>query len=471
MKNIEKRWKPCRRNKSLFFSKNSEWLKSTILFEEEKEFDEIPGPTCRVGRPKKAFEECKSRTKQMRIQNLVAKTNTKELVFATQVSLRKSGKRIAAEVVGEVTNPDSPKRAKAYKNAYITAETNKLQPIPLTPDEAVSLIVSTKSSKETYLAYRSVAKRCKSNIYPSWNNVLLAKQACYPNSNAITVNDTAAEIDLENLLHLTASRICQLQSEVIRNCSSDQLTLLCKWGIDGSSGQSNYRQLVKSDNDDSSVLIISFVPLQLRDSKDNTTILWQNPVPSSTRFCRPIKFIFCKETPEVTVTETDKIQRQIDNLRDFIYENEKSVSFKLVLSMVDGKICHTLTGTKSTLNCYICKATPKEMNDLKDINTKTPLIENYSFGLSSLHSWIRFFECCLHIGYRLEIKCWQARNENRNKMEERKKLIIERCRKDLGILVDQPKPGYGSTNTGNTARVFFSKMQKKHLKSQALILK
>ncbi|XP_076635462.1 uncharacterized protein LOC143348753 [Colletes latitarsis] len=32
------------------------------------------------------------------------------------------------------------------------------------------------------------------------------------------------------------------------------------------------------------------------------------------------------------------------------------------------------------------------------------------FGLSTLHTWIRFFECCLHLSYKLPIKKWQARS-------------------------------------------------------------
>ena len=137
--------------------------------------------------------------------------------------------------------------------------------------------------------------------------------------------------------------------------------------------------------------------------------------------------------------------------------------------MIDGKFCHTLTDTKSTQSCYnICHAKPKEMNDLKNINNKLANIENYSFGLSTLHSWIRFFECCLHVSYRMEIKSWQAKGENKTKMELRKKQIIDGLRKELGIMVDQPKPGYGSTNTGNTARVFLN-MQNSHKKLRVLI--
>ena len=87
---------------------------------------------------------------------------------------------------------------------------------------------------------------------------------------------------------------------------------------------------------------------------------------------------------------------------------------------------------------------------------KIPKLENLNFGLSPLHSWIRFFECCLHVSYRLDIKTWQARADNKQKMKARKIQIIDKLKQQLGIIVDQPKPGYGSTNTGNTAKTCFA---------------
>ena len=458
IKKLELRWKPCHRDRRKFFVKNEDWLKLPIKLHQKEDYNASPRPSVQ-GRPQKPFQELCKRSQQMRVKDLVSTTSIEKLSFATQVSLRKCGKRSAADIVKDVTQQTSPKRAKSYKRAYSSAQSGDQKVLPLTPEEALSLIITTKSSKSTYLAYRAVAKQCKANIYPAWNTILSAKQACYPDKNAIIVNEVEAEIKLQDLLDLTIRRICELQAEVIEQYSSDKLVLFCKWGIDGSSGQSNCRQLVKNCKDDSSVLICSLVPIQLRDLNDDTKILWQNPVPSSTKFCRPIKFKFCKETPETTLTETENIKNQINDLHDFWY-NGKNIKFKLVLSMLDGKICNVLSGTKSTLSCYICKATPNEMNNLQNVNMKTPIIDNLDFGLSSLHTWIRFFECCLHIGYRMEIKCWQARKDNKSKMKERKKLIIDRCRKELGILVDQPKPGYGTTNTGNTARVFFRNAEK-----------
>lgn len=70
--------------------------------------------------------------------------------------------------------------------------------------------------------------------------------------------------------------------------------------------------------------------------------------------------------------------------------------------MVDGKAINAITDTKSTQTCNICGATPKDMNNLKQLRKKENKTENYKFGLSTLHCWIRCLECLLHIAYKLE---------------------------------------------------------------------
>lgn len=77
--------------------------------------------------------------------------------------------------------------------------------------------------------------------------------------------------------------------------------------------------------------------------------------------------------------------------------------------------------------------------------------------MSSLHCWIRFFECLLHIAYRLPLKCWQVRGDDKKQIFQATKTRIQsEFKTKLGLVVDRPKPGYGSTNDGNTARRFFS---------------
>ncbi|GBM11348.1 hypothetical protein AVEN_13577-1 [Araneus ventricosus] len=169
------------------------------------------------------------------------------------------------------------------------------------------------------------------------------------------------------------------------------------------------------------------VPIEIYSVNDQKIkkIVWQSPSSSSTRYCRPIKFMFAKETLNVIKTEVERIKEQVISLlptKISINDMEVSVKPTLIFCMIDGKICNAAAGRESTQTYYFCGAKPSEMNNEMIIMQKTVNRDLLSLGLSLLHIWIRFFECILHLSYRLEIKSWQARGaENRNKVAEKKK--------------------------------------------------
>jgi len=70
-----------------------------------------------------------------------------------------------------------------------------------------------------------------------------------------------------------------------------------------------------------------------------------------------------------------------------------------------------MTGSSSQ-KCYIFKCSPKDMNDITRVKNLSVQPEHFKFGLSTLHAYIRFFECLLHISYRLEFKKWQVSTMN-----------------------------------------------------------
>lgn len=90
------------------------------------------------------------------------------------------------------------------------------------------------------------------------------------------------------------------------------------------------------------------------------------------------------------------------------------------MTMIDGKATSILCDTSSQ-RCNICKATPTEMNNLPLIMSKQSDPDLCKYGLSSLHIWIRMMECILHIAYRLTIKTWTVKGDNKCIMENRKK--------------------------------------------------
>lgn len=74
--------------------------------------------------------------------------------------------------------------------------------------------------------------------------------------------------------------------------------------------------------------------------------------------------------------------------------------------------------------------------------------------MSPFHAWIRFLEFCLLLGYKIQVKKWQARKKDKDKVQKRKQEIQIKMKRRLGLNVDKVKPG-GSSNDGNTGRRFF----------------
>ena len=124
-----------------------------------------------------------------------------------------------------------------------------------------------------------------------------------------------------------------MQQEVVTAAlpaeETSNLVLILKWGCDSSTGHSQFKQKRSAESFRDANLFLSYlVPLQLRFHEEDSSadarastfaysgpvcILWQNPRPSSTRFCRPIWIQFTKETAALTQAEVDYISTQIQN--------------------------------------------------------------------------------------------------------------------------------------------------------------
>ncbi|GBL73785.1 hypothetical protein AVEN_230760-1 [Araneus ventricosus] len=133
------------------------------------------------------------------------------------------------------------------------------------------------------------------------------------------------------------------------------------------------------------------VPIQIYSVNDQKIkkIVWQNPSPSFTRYCRPIKFMFSKETLNVIKTEDKRIKEQVISLlptKISINDMEVSVKPTLIFCMIDGKICNAVAGCESTQTCYLCGVKHCEMNDEMIIIQKTLNRDLLSLDLSPLHS-------------------------------------------------------------------------------------
>lgn len=295
--------------------------------------------------------------------------------------------------------------------------------------------------------------------YPCYSYLQEAKKDCYPPTSAFKITATCAEIRLQDLLNHTSTRLLQYLQEVLESLEDveiSSLRLIYKWGCDGSN-QSEYRQALENDADsDAYIFQSSLVPLQLL-STTTEKVIWKNPTPSSPCYCRPIRIQFVKESLDVTNQEVQYIQNAISALVQTEFELNGikiSVHHTLVLTMIDAKVCNAITNTSSTMRCYICKKTSKDFNNLDKIGEIDE--SSLTFGLSTLHARIRFFEGILHMSYKLPLNKWQARTEvEKDVVKTRKAKMQQEFKCRMGLIVDVPKPGFGNSNDGNTSRRFF----------------
>lgn len=420
------RWRSSGRNKQNFLNRNSAWLNQTIHSRKQL----IPKKYKNHRLTRKSFNSVSTRTKRRRCLKLLKFYSPEELAFAARMSYVKDGKRNIAEAIKKVTTGSSIFVRKVKKGDHSQSKIRQY-----TPEEALALIVDTKMTKAQYLKIRNGGIERNCNIYPAYEKILKAKKECYPAD--ILISENIGCVKLQSLLDHIAHRLSIVQKEVLEKVLLNKKFL--------------------NQNSDSDLLLTSIVPLQMKS--ESNIVLWQNPRCSSTRYCIPIKIEFIKENRDVVFQEDQYIENQISSLiatRINIQEKVVLMHHKLMKTMIDGKIANNLSNNMSSQTCYICKTTPKDMNNL-DMILKIPTNNTtFQYGLSILHANIRFFECILHISYRLDLKTWRIQGvENKQIFQRRKDYVIQKFRSEIGLLVDIVKQGSGNTNDGNTARRFF----------------
>lgn len=418
------------------------------------------------GRPRVEFASASLKVKKRLVKPLLETHSKEELALATEISYRASGSKNAASAIQQIA--ETPSQATKFKN-YCNKGIDKDHDT-FSPEEALALFIDLQLSQTQYQYLRNALKsKGLKDVFPSYHKLLSAKKECYPDN--LSVSEKVAEVDLQSVLDHTTNRlIINTQKEVLYSftCNNTNmpinLKMFCKWGADGSGGKNSFKQEFQTEAfDDTSIMTTSFVPLRLvYEDNDKNTILWKNPRVSSTRFCRPVRIQYVKENNEIIKKEFSKVQEDIDRLKPaeiFIGDRHFLIHYIMYSTMVDGKVCNALMDSSSQ-KCYICRAGPKEFNNLDNIRSRDYDISSLNFGISPLHAYIRSFECFLHIAYRLDFCTWKTSKDVKHLMENRKKKIIEDFRKETGLLVDTPKQGFGSSNDGNTARRFFGDPQK-----------
>lgn len=385
---LQERWVKCKRQLDVFEKTNQVWLANHVFSEQRN----IPLKST----VKKAFNDLTVRNQRRRVVDLRKKGSSSELSFAAQMNARSEGREDAAKLLSEAMQT-TPTRSGKIRKAWKDKKVTDSKPIrKLTEIEALNFYIEGNYSKSMWIQLRQNNIICNApQIYPSYPKLMKARDECFPSQEHITISELKTEVELQALLDHTARRIVKLQKDVLATLSPSErmdLELVTKHGLDGSSGHSNYKQKLPNNSDDSAILMVSVVPVQLRVKSSPEKIVWHNIRPSSTRYCRPVKMIFEKETTELTEQELKSMNDQIANLEATIAIIDSattvSISHTMVCSMIDGKVMSAISKV-SCQRCSVCGASPKEFNNLNKVRKKTPNHNMYKFGLSPLHAHIR----------------------------------------------------------------------------------
>lgn len=254
-----------------FEKKYSDWMNQTIEVPVSmKDFLTQTSSAKVSGRPTKDFGESSNKSKKRKVESLVESFSPEELAFAAETSVRASGKRDAAKLIHDALA--SPKRPKKYKTALLKVSTPNVQRAYST-EEALAFFISNKLTVSQYNNIRAGALDRGHDIYPSYKKIYKEKIACCPAMEGIIVSEESVECNLQLLIDHTVTRLCNTLQQVFEGLDN-KFILYCKWGCDGSSGHSLYKQkMPTTTSTDEYLLSIALVPVRLCINNDVKTLV------------------------------------------------------------------------------------------------------------------------------------------------------------------------------------------------------
>ncbi|EAT45104.1 AAEL003578-PA [Aedes aegypti] len=379
--------------------------------------------------------------------------------MAAALSVSRDGFRLVGKRIENLTR--SPAAQEPSDDTQTEAE--------YSAEDALGFICRNNFTRAQYQDIRVTTMKAGSNLYPSYNKIVTAKEKTYPND--ISIKPSCAEVPLQSLVDHTIQRLVEFLNMNI--LPEDSIRVIFKWGCDGSSNHSRYKQqFFDEDSDgeiieynDSHIFAISLVPVRVvrRQSGDGSDqIIWNNELPSSVSLCRPLKLIFSKENAELTKSEVSKMETSIKNLmttRVVVGDVAVEIAATLVLTMVDTKVVNDVAGSHSQ-QCYICHRSGKRLNEPFN-GQKFDAPDLLKCVFSPLHAQIRTMELLLNVSYRLTLPepSWRVSEDN-TIVKDRQVSIRQALKEELGLRLNEPLPGGGNSNDGNTARRFFREVEK-----------
>lgn len=188
-------------------------------------------PRCKKrGRPMKAFGSTTVKTRHRRVAELVSKYSLEELEFAVETLKQRS-------------------------HSVLQSPISNSKCLQLT--KALALYMDLDLTERKYIVLRKAINELHPNCFPSLYALQTEKKKLIP---SIVVSENSAEVELKTLMRRTAESIiqlCKVEDKIMK------ISLICKWGMDGSSGHSQYKQKFENETlSDEFMFFIAFVPLR-----------------------------------------------------------------------------------------------------------------------------------------------------------------------------------------------------------------
>lgn len=182
------------------------------------------------GRKKKVFSQSSVRSKNRKISELIENYSFEELQYAAD---------------------------KLRKRCNNNLDSTKADVKCISIEKSLALYMDLDLSERKYNVLREAINELHPNCLPSLYALRNEKLKFLP---PIATTEISAEVDLKCIM-------CKTAESVIKICNTEQkctkLSLICKWGMDGSSGHSRYKQKFENENSsDEFIFFIAFVPLR-----------------------------------------------------------------------------------------------------------------------------------------------------------------------------------------------------------------
>eukprot|EP00733_Pompholyxophrys_punicea_P001198 Pompholyxophrys_punicea_v1_NODE_541_length_1718_cov_135.763680.p1 type:complete len:271 gc:universal NODE_541_length_1718_cov_135.763680:1395-583(-) len=256
--------------------------------------------------------------------------------------------------------------------------------------------------------------------------------------------ETSASTSLQNLLDKTTKRLCLGLLDwldILVEKKVFALNFVHKWGFDGATGQSAFKQKwLEANGNDAALFATNLVPLRLHAHE---LVVWNNPKPSSEKFCRPLRLQFLKESGTVNKEEEQFWKAQISSLlptKVVHKQQEIEIQHRLIMTMIDGKVVSHLTDIHTT-NCTLCGATPSMMNQLEVVKKRPVDLKSFDYGLSSMHLWIRLLDYMWNVAIKLPFQKGRSNKSIEVALKEREHALQEEMFAKLGLIINVPKSG------------------------------